>query len=156
LDINEFLNNLRGRVLIVGIGNPQRGDDYVGSYIAKYLEGKLSIPVIDCEDRPERFLDKITKERADTVIIIDSIQMNEAAGSFAFFSEDNFYQEGLFTHETNLALIIKYLKEAVSSQIIIIGIQPEKTQYGESMSKKVKETADLFLEILIKKLSSIK
>jgi len=39
--LKEWLNNAN-RVVIAGIGNPIRSDDYVGTKIAKQLEGKLS------------------------------------------------------------------------------------------------------------------
>jgi len=34
LELSEFLSNINGKVIIAGIGNPLRGDDYVGSYLS--------------------------------------------------------------------------------------------------------------------------
>jgi Ni,Fe-hydrogenase maturation factor len=37
-------------VLLIGVGNRQRGDDGVGSYLIKRLQKKIGIPMIDVGD----------------------------------------------------------------------------------------------------------
>jgi len=153
LELNEFLNNIKGKILIAGIGNPLRGDDAVGSYIVKELSNKINAVLIDCESQPERFVEKIVEAQPDTIIFIDALLMNAESGSVAFLKEENLNHHGISTHQTSLKMCIEYIKSRIESKIFIIGIQPETTEFGISMSEKILNTAEILKNILIRAFS---
>ena len=75
------LREIRTRKLaIIGVGNSLKGDDFAGSLVAKRLMSRFNeaahrILVLDAEDAPENFTEKIRAFGADTVIFIDSAVM---------------------------------------------------------------------------------
>ncbi|GAB5046109.1 hydrogenase 3 maturation endopeptidase HyCI [Thermodesulfovibrio sp. TK110] len=151
--MNEFLKNIKGKVLIAGIGNPLRGDDAIGSYIVKALNNeKINATLIDCEDQTERFIDKIIQHKPDTVIFIDAVYMNHEPGSVVFLKEENLHHTGVSSHQSNLKMCIEYIKSKIKTQIFIIGIKPENTDFGKPVSEKVLSVAEILKNILIQAL----
>lgn len=150
MELNEFLNNIKGKILIAGIGNPLRGDDAVGSYIVKELSNrKINAILIDCEEQPERFIEKIIQKQPDTVIFIDAFHMKQQPGSVAFLKEEDLQSIGISNHQTNLKMCIKYIKSRIKTNILIIGIQPENTEFGKPMSEKILNTTEILKNVLI-------
>lgn len=43
-------------VLLLGVGNRQRQDDGVGSYLVRRLQKKIRIPSLDAGDVPENYI----------------------------------------------------------------------------------------------------
>lgn len=150
MELSEFLSNINGKVLIAGIGNPLRGDDYVGSCIIKNLKNKINAILIDCEDKPENFIEKIIHERPDTIIFIDALQMNKLPGSVCFITDKELSNKGLSTHRLSLKISISYIKARINSRIMIIGIQPKTTGFGDPMSEEVAKTVQIIQELFIK------
>ncbi|MCS7215157.1 MAG: hydrogenase 3 maturation endopeptidase HyCI [Thermodesulfovibrio sp.] len=152
--MNKFLNEIEGKVLIVGIGNPLRGDDAVGSYIVKSLtKSNINAVLVDCEEQPERYIEKIIHNEPDTILFIDALHMNQKPGSVAFLKEDNLQNHGISSHQTNLKMCINYIKSKSKSKILIIGIQPANTEFGQGMSEQVLNTAEILKNLLISRLS---
>lgn len=149
MNLEEFFKNLTGKVVIAGIGNPLREDDAVGSYIAKSIKNKVKALVLDCEDSPERYLGKIIEYTPNTIIFIDALDMKLEAGTLVFFDANK--MEGLttFTHNTSLKLYIDFIKKHINASVFILGIQPEYTNLGINLSKKVLETANILIDFLI-------
>ncbi|MDI6714404.1 MAG: hydrogenase 3 maturation endopeptidase HyCI [Thermodesulfovibrio sp.] len=150
MELSEFLSNINGKVLIAGIGNPLRGDDYVGSYIIKNLKNKINAILIDCEDKPENFIEQIIHEKPDTIIFIDALQMNKLPGSVCFITDKELSNKGLSTHRLSLKISISYIKARINSRIMIIGIQPKTTGFGDPMSEEVAKTVQIIQELFIK------
>src|SRR3989304_9702143 len=63
-----------GKVVVAGIGNPIRRDDFVGVKIVQDLQGKVSekIFLLECETVPESFLSQIVEFEPTHVLLIDS------------------------------------------------------------------------------------
>src|SRR5512141_1611000 len=62
------------KVVIAGIGNPIRSDDYVGLKIVEQLKGKLpqSVSLIEAETVPESYLSDIEEFCPSHVLLIDA------------------------------------------------------------------------------------
>lgn len=149
MNLEEFFKNLSGKVLIAGIGNPLREDDFVGSYIVKSIKNKVRAIVLDCEDSPERYLGKIIEYKPDMIIFIDALDMKLEAGTLIFFDADKLERTNTFTHNTSLKIYIDFIKKHVNASVFILGIQPESTNLGINLSKKVLETANSLIDALI-------
>ncbi|MCS7163703.1 MAG: hydrogenase 3 maturation endopeptidase HyCI [Thermodesulfovibrio sp.] len=150
MELSEFLKNIKGKILIAGIGNPLRGDDAVGSYIIKRLvNDRINAVLVDCEDQLERFIEKIIQHKPETIIFIDALHMNQKPGSVAFLTEENLENIRVSTHQGNLSMCIKYIKARIKTKVFIIGIQPENTDFGKPISEKVLNTAETLRSILL-------
>ena len=68
---NLFLPVLRGKTVIVGMGNPLRGDDGFGPALIERLRGKVSATCIDAGIAPENYVGRIVKETPDTILLVD-------------------------------------------------------------------------------------
>lgn len=154
MDIEKFFKNLKGKIFILGIGNPLREDDGVGSYIVKQLQGQIKATVIDCEDKPERYLQQIINESPDIVLFIDAINMKVEPGAFALIESKNFDNQITFTHKSYIKAYTDYINKNTNSQVFILGIQPKSIEFGSNMSIVVKETAEVLKNLLIYYLSS--
>ena len=72
-DLKEWLHGQK-RVVIAGIGNPIRTDDFVGMKIVQNLKGKLpgNVYLVECETVPESFLQEIADFDPTHVLLIDA------------------------------------------------------------------------------------
>ena len=72
-DLKNWLVNAK-KIVIVGIGNPIRKDDYVGLKIVENLKGKLSekVLLLEAETVPENYLLDIEEFSPTHVILIDA------------------------------------------------------------------------------------
>jgi len=56
MDLQEQLaSQIQGNVVIMGIGNPCRGDDAAGSLVARQIRDAPGVRVIDAQDVPEDY-----------------------------------------------------------------------------------------------------
>lgn len=69
------------RRLVLGVGNPDRGDDGVGRLVARLLHGRLptGVSIAECDGGAEEVLDRIAG--ADNVILIDAAVSGVRAGT---------------------------------------------------------------------------
>jgi hydrogenase maturation protease len=70
------------KVVLAGIGNTIRQDDYVGLKIVENLQGKLpqNICLLDCETVPESYLLEIEAFNPTHVLLIDAAFMGLKPG----------------------------------------------------------------------------
>ena len=88
-ETNDIENNLKKwlsnaqRVVVAGIGNPLRKDDFVGVEIVRNLQSKVppSGYLIECETVPESFIEPITEFKPTHILIIDAALLNLKPGS---------------------------------------------------------------------------
>lgn len=62
------------KIVLAGIGNPIRTDDYVGLYIVEKLKGKLpeTVFLIEAETVPESYLLDIEEFHPSHVLLVDA------------------------------------------------------------------------------------
>ena len=146
INYNEFLGALKGRVkgkvVIVGIGNELRGDDGFGPYLAEGLRGRVGAKVINSGVSLENYYNPIVKERPDVIILLDSIDFNGPIGEIAVFEKGDILKVGLSTHTMSPRFFIEYMESSIKADIILIGVKPANTSMGEGLSGDVKAAAD--------------
>ena len=86
-ELQEWLSETH-IVVIAGIGNPLRRDDFVGVKIVRALQGTVSSSVylIECETVPENFIEPIIRFNPSHVLIIDAALLNLEPGSSKLLS----------------------------------------------------------------------
>lgn len=135
--------HLKGKVVILGIGNTLRSDDGIGSILASRLKDKVPYLVYDAGQSPENYLGKIVAEKPDNVIIIDAVDFGGRPGESRVIGAEGLKTANLFsTHNASILLTINYLKKNLKLDIIILIIQPKSVAFGDVLSPEISKTLD--------------
>lgn len=129
---------LKGKVVIVGIGNTLRGDDGFGPALVEKLAGKVNAVCLDAGSAPENHTGKIVKEKPDTILLVDAIHLGLAPGKYEILKKDQILKSGFSTHDISPHMFIDYLEKQTKADIYMLGVQPENLSFGQEMSASVK------------------
>lgn len=140
--LNELLLQRDKKKLFVGIGNLLKRDDGVGVYISKKIKNKGSVSSLTVETCIENYIGKIISLNPDILILIDCMDMKETIGKFKLFTLGQIQDLTFNTHNISL----KRLSEFFTMPVYIIGIQPERIDFGENISYLVRNGADKILK----------
>lgn len=140
-DLGHLKAHLKGKVVILGIGNTLRSDDAAGSILASRLKDKLPYIIYDTGESPENYLGKIVKDKPDNLVIIDAVDFAGEPGEFRVLEAEALKTTNLFfTHNASLSLTINYLQSNLQVDIIMLIIQPKTVAFGDRLSREVAET----------------
>ena len=140
---------LKGKVVILCVGNIERGDDGVGPCIANAIKGRITCEVIDAGIAPENYTGVIKRLRPDTIVVIDAIRFEGKPGEVRLFSSDDLRAGEISTHDVSPKVLTEYLKFFTNAEIYILGINPKSNRYGETLSKEVKEAVTIVQDLLL-------
>jgi hydrogenase 3 maturation protease len=141
------------KVVVAGIGNPFRRDDFVGVQIVRKLKNRVSSSVylIEGETLPESFLDPITKFQPTHILLIDAGMLNLNPGSSKLVVPNQLIKRAaISTHMLPLRIFCDYLKKTTDAKLSLLVIQPENINFGEGLTPKLKETAKNLTKLLQK------
>ena len=146
-DIELIKNNLKGRVLIVGIGNTMRGDDGAGPELIRRCR-RLKVPydTMDVGDTPENYVGKITKGNYDTIFLVDAVRMNKQPGNIKVLFADKISDTTTSTHNFSMKTYINYLTSSTNANVYLVGIQPKDTTFGSGISPEMLKTVDKIIK----------
>jgi len=144
----QLAAGLEGEVVVMGIGNPLRGDDAAGSLVARQILCPPGSRVIDAEDVPESYLPQIIDQRPDTVVLIDAVDLGAAPGSVAFLESNQLAEYWPSTHRMPIGLLMKILEREAHARVIGIGIQPAHTEFSKPLSDPVRVSVERVAAIL--------
>jgi len=138
---------------LVGMGNTLLRDDGAGVYIAEGVNkgiasGGLRIQVV--EDVLEAYAFKLAELDCANILIVDAIQTTGEPGSVAFGELAEFTEilNDFSTHKLALNMCEKIFNEH-GKKTYLLGINAGDVDFGEGMTRAVKETADLLIETLV-------
>jgi len=141
---------LKGKVVIIGIGNTLRNDDGFGPALISRLKEKIKAICIDAGTTPENYTGKIIRENPDTILVVDALDLDRNPGEFEILEKDDIIKSGFSTHDISPNMFIEYLQDQTHADIYMLGLQPKNVSFGEEMSNSVKnaltEIADLIKE----------
>ncbi len=141
--LNKLERILKGRVVMLGIGNLFRGDDGFGAILARRIRERVGFKVFVGESAPENFLGKLIKEKPDTVLVIDAMDFGGSIGEFRLFDSGAVKAENFFvTHNIALDLIFTFLKEHLRGEVYLLAIQPKEIGFKEGLSQEIKPQLD--------------
>jgi len=147
--LTKLKDRLQGKVSIVGIGNRLRGDDGVGPEIINRLKNPLpQLLLFDVGEVPENYLGKIVKEKPNTIVLIDAVDLGSPPGTIKIIEKDDIRDESLSTHNVSVKLVAKYLQKETSADVFLLGIQPETTEFGKEISQPVRESLEKIVRML--------
>ena len=141
------------KVVIAGIGNPIRMDDFVGVKIVQDLRGKVSdkVYLIECETVPESFIQEIVDFKPTHILLIDAAILGLKPGESRLIKPEQLTDFPAFsTHMLPLRIFCEYLDKTAEAKIVLLLIEPKKADFGEGLTSEVKVAAKEIANFLIK------
>ena len=143
--MNPLEEHIGHQMLVVGVGNPMRGDDVAGLVLAERVAEKLELQYLRCEEVPENYVGKMLDDPADTILLVDAVDMKQAPGEIGLLAPDELADNGISTHNCSVGLLAKVLAGVKDKQMLILGIQPQSLGWGQPLTPQVSEAIDRFV-----------
>jgi hydrogenase 3 maturation protease len=143
-DLNNLLSQKDKEILFVGIGNLLKKDDGVGVYISKKIRNKGNISSLTVEASIENYIGKINSLNPGILVLIDCVDIKSTPGTLKLLDLSEIYDLTFNTHNIS----IRRLSEFFLMPVYILGIQPEKIEFGENISYIVKKIADKIIKLI--------
>ena len=140
-------------IVVAGIGNPIRTDDFVGLKIAEGLQGKVpkSVCLLECETVPESYLLEIEQFHPTHVLLIDAAVLGYIAGTSSLVdAEEIMAFPALSSHILPLRVFCEYVKKVTGAKIALLLVEPKSVEFGEGLSSEVAVSAKNLTQILLK------
>lgn len=154
MDIKDFefrISNFEiEKVVILGVGNPLRGDDGFGPSLIESLKGKIKAHLINAETSPENFTGVIKSLKPHLILILDALEFGGEPGELSFIEGDEISEGEPSTHRTSLSLLCGYLEGETGAKVLLVGVQPKTISFGDEMSEEVRKAALKLSRILLK------
>ena len=155
IDTVEHLAEHLGKALgasgvILCVGSELNGDDGAGPAVAKGVSGRVPWQVFDVQGAPENFLMKIVNAKPETVLIVDALNFDARPGAVELFSAENITGQGPSTHGPAPIAFLDILKMFHPCRRVILGIQPERTEFGQEMGEAVRKAVEFVCEAFVR------
>jgi hydrogenase 3 maturation protease len=141
------------RVVIAGIGNPIRSDDFVGVKIVQDLQGKIPerVHLIECETVPESFMQEIVDFKPSHVLLVDAAVLGlKPSETRLVFPEQVTDFPAITTHVLPLRIFCEYIAKMTEAKIALLLIEPANVEFGEGLTPEVQAAAEKITQILLK------
>lgn len=150
----ELKNWLSGAssVVIAGIGNEIRMDDFVGVKIIQDLQGKVSkkVHLIECETVPESFMDEIIELKPSHVLLIDAAMLELKPGDVRLYDAARVANiPAITTHMLPLRVFCDYITQMAQTKLALLLVEPKNTDFGEGLTPEVALSAKRIVKILL-------
>jgi len=155
-ELRKWFSNSE-RIVIVGIGNPIRGDDFVGLKITQELRGKApkNVYLIECETVPESFTQIIVDFDPTHIMLIDAAVMGKKSGESVLIEPESLpVFSAISTHALPLRIFCDFLSKNTRAKIALLLIEPNQMNFGENLSPLVEDSVKRIVNLFLKILSS--
>jgi hydrogenase 3 maturation protease len=143
-DLKKLLLQKDKKILFVGIGNLLKKDDGAGVYISSNIKNTARVSALTVEVSIENYIGKINSLNPDILVLIDCVDMESTPGTCKLMSISQIEDLTFSTHNISLKRLSYFFKMPV----YLLGIQPEKVDFGENISYLVKEEADKIINTI--------
>jgi len=154
-ELEKWLSSAK-RVVVAGIGNPIRMDDFVGVKIVHDLRGKVSekVYLIECETIPESFIQQIVDFDPTHILLIDAAVLGLKPGESRLVQPEQLTAYPAFsTHVLPLRIFCEYLVKTTEAKIALLLIEPKNADFGEGLTPEVSASAQSIVDTLLAALS---
>jgi len=150
--LEKWFSNAK-KVVIAGIGNEIRKDDFVGVKIVRELAKKLkskNVFLIECETVPESYVGQIAKFNPSHVLLIDAGMLGLEPGQAKLVDVKQLaIYPAISTHALPLRIFCELVEEMTKAKIALLAIQPKNVDFGEGLSPELEKTANQITRILL-------
>ena len=148
--LEALAKRLRGkRTVILGVGNLLQGDDAVGPNLVDLLHGRVEATLINAGEVQENYLSSIRAAQPELVVIIVAIELGAEPGCIAVLDADRLRAIGNFTRNPGLAFLAVMIQDGTGAEVLLVGIQPEKTSFASELSVPVSRALQNLEEMLV-------
>ncbi len=133
---------MTGRTLVVGLGNPDRGDDAVGPAVADAVRGLLpDAATVVVADGPLALLD--VWDGYDDVVVVDAVRSGRPPGSIvvidAVATTLPTESTGAGTHAFGLEAVVELARalRRLPPRLVLVGVESAEFDRGTPMSLEV-------------------
>jgi hydrogenase 3 maturation protease len=140
------------RVVVAGIGNPIRMDDYVGVRVVQDLHGKVSekVCLIECETVPESYTPQIIDFSPTHVLLIDASLLGLKPGTFKLVEPERLTVSPAYsTHMLPLRIFCEHLRETTKAKIALLLVEPDRSDFGEGLTSSVQASVKEIVRALV-------
>jgi hydrogenase 3 maturation protease len=133
------------KIVVAGIGNPIRQDDYVGLKIVENLKGKVAATVclLECETVPESYMQDIEEFKPTHVLLIDAAFLGLKPGEATLLDPEKIIDySAISTHALPLRIFCEYIKETTGAKVGLLLVEPKSMEFGEGLSQQVQGAAE--------------
>ena len=141
------------KVVVAGVGNPFRRDDFVGVEIVRRLKGKVSenVYLIEAETIPESYMQQITEFKPSHILLVDAGIINKSAGTAHLADPAQLTRKtSISTHTLPLRIFCDYITQTTAAKIALLIIQPMDASFGEGLTPPLRRAAKNLAKMLQK------
>jgi hydrogenase 3 maturation protease len=144
----------QARIVIMGVGNPLKGDDAAGLLCAEMLlkgvpaRERRGVKVLRAYDVPENYTGIIRKFRPTRVIIIDAALAGLKPGDIFILEKTKIAIEEISSHKIPLMVLIYYLEQTVDCKVTVLGIQAHDLSFGAPVTPVIKSSVKKVYDFL--------
>jgi hydrogenase 3 maturation protease len=150
-ELKDWLSQAE-HVVVAGIGNPIRFDDFVGVKIIQDLQSKASskVHLIECETVPESFMDEIVELKPSHVLLIDAAVLGVKPGEVRLYDVEKITNlPAISTHTLPLRVFCDYITQLTHAKIALLLIEPKNVEFGEGLTPEVASSAERIVKTLL-------
>jgi len=148
--LREYLGEGERRVVLMGVGNPMRGDDGVGVAIIQRLQ-ETPIPgvmLLNTETVPESYIGKVESHDPTHVLLVDAANFGGNPGDTRLIDSQHIGGQAVSTHSLPLTIFITYIEKSLGIRVLLLGVQPKSVAFGEEMTPELAEASIRIAETL--------
>ncbi|MDI9620128.1 MAG: hydrogenase 3 maturation endopeptidase HyCI [Candidatus Nezhaarchaeota archaeon] len=149
--LDELTREKEPLVVVLCVGNDERGDDGLGPYVARSLKrGKAKdfAKIIDSGNTPENYTSVIRNIKPTHVVIVDAVDFGGSPGDVVLSLDPKFDEVTISSHRPSFTMLAKYIEAEVGSKVILLGAQPKNLEIGSPMSGEVVAAANLIVKAI--------
>lgn len=142
------------KTLVMGIGNLLLRDDGVGVHAVKSLSKRQLPSWVDILDVGTAFLDALPAlATAERVVVIDAVKAGGKPGDIYRLLLENCESKPLNTlHSFDIFGMLKLADNPHPTQVVVVGVEPEKIDWGTELSLQVLKALPDLVELVCKEI----
>ena len=140
------------RIVLAGIGNPIRTDDFLGLKIIQQLKGKLrdTVLLLEAETVPESYLSEIEEFKPTHVLLIDAAFLGLRHGESVLMDSEKIADySAMTTHLLPMRIFCEYIKQATGAKIALLLIEPKSMEFSEGLTMEVQAASQRLTKMLV-------
>lgn len=154
-ELRDYLGEGYRRVVLMGVGNPMRGDDGVGIAVIQRLQetGLPGVLLLNTETVPESFIGKVESHRPTHVLLIDAANFGGRPGETRLIDSKHIGGQAVSTHSLPLTIFISYIERSLGVKVLLLGVQPRAVAFGMEMTPELAKASRRIADTLRRLLS---
>ncbi|MFH1477624.1 MAG: hydrogenase 3 maturation endopeptidase HyCI [Verrucomicrobiota bacterium] len=112
-------------------------------------EASERVRLFDGGTAPENLTGEIVRFRPSHILLVDAADFGQKPGTVKLIEPENIDGMSFSTHALPLNILADYLKRTLSCHIMILGIQPGRTDFGAPPSREIRQTARRLARIIL-------